>query len=43
MIEFRNVKGHIEVYEGGEFVVSADNELEARQFLREMEEDYGTK
>lgn len=37
MIEFRHVREHIEVYKDGEFVVSADNESEAHQFLREME------
>lgn len=39
MIEFRHVRGHIEVYKDGEFIVSADNESEAHQFLREMEEN----
>lgn len=41
MIEFRHVREHIEVYENGEFVVSADNESEAHQFLREMEVENG--
>lgn len=41
MIEFRHVKEHIEVYEDGVFVVSADNESEARQFLREMKVENG--
>lgn len=40
MIEFRHVREHIEVYQDGEFVVSADTESEARQFLREMKGDY---
>ena len=40
MIEFSHVREHIEVYQNGEFVVSADNESEAHQFLREMEGDH---
>lgn len=37
MIEYRHVREHIEVYQDGEFLVSADNESEASQFLKEME------
>lgn len=36
MIEFRKVKEHIEVYQDGEFLVSADNLREAEQELRLM-------
>ena len=37
MYEFRNVRGHIEVYDAsGSFVLSADNEREA---LEELEAD----
>ncbi len=37
MYEFRNVRGHVEVYDmWGEFLFSADNEREARE---ELEED----
>lgn len=39
--EFRHVRGHVEVYQNGEFVVSADTESEARQFLQEMEDADG--
>ena len=31
--EFRYVMGHVEVYEGGEFLFSADTEAEARREL----------
>lgn len=40
MIEFRHVKEHIEVYQDEEFVVSADTESEAQQFLEELEVEY---
>lgn len=37
MYEFRNVRGHVEVYDmKGQFLFSADNEREARE---ELEED----
>ena len=37
MYEFRNVRGHVEVYDMcGQFLFSADTEREARQ---ELEED----
>ncbi len=37
MYEFRNVRGHVEVYDrNGQFMFSADNEREARE---ELEED----
>lgn len=37
MYEFRNVRGHVEVYDyRGQFLFSADNEREARE---ELEED----
>lgn len=36
MYEFRNVRGHIEVYDlKGQFLFSADNEQEARAELNE--------
>ena len=37
MYEFRNIRGHIEVYDDrGRFVLSADNEREARDELEDM-------
>ena len=36
MLEFRYVRGHIEVYRQGEFLFSADTMSEARE---ELEED----
>ena len=36
MYEFRNVRGHVEVYDNrGQFLFSADNEKEAREELEE--------
>ena len=36
MYEFRNVRGHVEVYDlRGQFLFSADNEREAREELKE--------
>ena len=35
--EFRHVMEHIEVYKGGEFVVSADNMKEAREEVLKIE------
>lgn len=36
MYEFRNVRGHVEVFnQRGEFLFSADNEREAREELAE--------
>ncbi len=36
MYEFRNVRGHVEVYDNrGQFLFSADNEKEAREELDE--------
>ena len=36
MYEFRNVRGHVEVYDQrGQFMFSADNEREAREELEE--------
>ncbi len=36
MYEFRNVRGHVEVYNyRGEFLFSADSEREAREELEE--------
>lgn len=36
MYEFRNVRGHVEVYDMmGQFLFSADNEQEAREELEE--------
>jgi hypothetical protein len=40
LIEFRNVKGHIEVYKDGEFIVSADNRREAEEELDEIGVEY---
>lgn len=36
MIEYRRVKEHIEVYEDGEFLVSADNMREAEEEVEKM-------
>lgn len=36
--EFRNVRGHIEVFLNGEFQFSADTMAEAYHELKEMEE-----
>lgn len=36
MVEFRHVMEHIEVYEDGKFIVSADNLREAEQELEEL-------
>ena len=38
MYEFRNVKGHIEVYRYGSFLFSADSMQEAREEIRRQEE-----
>lgn len=38
MYEFRNVRGHIEVYRYGSFLFSADTEKEAREEIRRQEE-----
>ena len=39
MVEIRNVRGHIQVYDrNGNFLFSADNEREAREELAEYEE-----
>ncbi len=35
--EFRNVRGHIEVYSNGEFQFSADTRREAREEIEERE------
>jgi hypothetical protein len=35
--EFRNVRGHVEVYRDGELLFSADTGREAREEVREME------
>lgn len=36
MYEFRNVRGHVEVYDNrGQFLFSADNEREAREELED--------
>ena len=34
--EFRKVKEHIEIYQNGKFLVSADNFQEAKQELEQM-------
>lgn len=39
MYEFRNVRGHVEVYLDGEFQFSADTIAEAHRELREMGEE----
>lgn len=38
MYEFRNVKGHVEVYRDNIFQFSADNDIEAREELETLEE-----
>lgn len=39
MFNFRNVMGHVQVYDYmGRFLFSADNEQEAREVLEEYEE-----
>ena len=37
MIDFRHVKGHIEAYNNGEFIFSADNMDEALSEAKEFE------
>ena len=37
MYDFRNVRGHIEVYYNGEFLFAADTYTEAEQEVRERE------
>jgi hypothetical protein len=36
-MEMKNVGGHIEVYDGGKFILSADNLKETEKELEEME------
>lgn len=36
MYEFRQIKGHVEVYLDGEFLFSADTMQEAREELKDM-------
>lgn len=36
--EFRNVRGHVEVFLHGSFIFSADTEEEARREIRKQEE-----
>lgn len=36
-MEMKNVGGHIEVYDGGKFILSADNLREAEKELEETE------
>ena len=38
MLEFRNVRGHCEVYLYGEFILSADTKAEALRELEHMED-----
>jgi hypothetical protein len=38
MTEYRHVRGHVEVYIDGAFVVSADTMAEARAEINEMED-----
>lgn len=37
MYEYKNVKGHIEVYYNGEFLFTADNREEAEMEVKAME------
>ncbi len=36
-MDMKNVGGHIEVYDGGKFILSADNLLEAEEELEKLE------
>lgn len=37
-MDMKNVGGHIEIYDGGEFILSADNLTEAEKELEELAE-----
>ena len=39
MIEFKNVRGYIEVYRDGVFLFSADTISEAKEELKEMNQE----
>jgi len=39
MYEFRGVRGHIEVYKDGKFILSADTMAEAHKELEEEENE----
>lgn len=39
MIEFKNVRGYIEVYRDGVFLFSADNITEAKNELNKMNQE----
>ena len=39
-IKIKYVQGHVEVYDDGEFLFSADNTTEAQKDLEEMGESY---
>lgn len=36
MIEYRHIKGHVEVYEDGKFLFAADSEKEADEELNQV-------
>jgi hypothetical protein len=38
VMDMKNVGGHIEIYDGGEFILSADNLTEAEKELEELAE-----
>ena len=38
MYTFRYIRGHIEVYKGNEFILSADTKAEALRELQELED-----
>ena len=37
-MDMKNIGGHIEVYDGGRFILSADNLQEAEKELEDLEE-----
>lgn len=39
MIEFKHVRGHIEVYRDGKFLFSSDTMGEAKEELRKMNQE----
>lgn len=41
MYEYKNVKGHIEVYYNGEFLFTSDNYAEAEKDIKEYEMSKG--
>jgi hypothetical protein len=38
VMDMKNIGGHIEVYDGGRFILSADNLQEAEKELEDLEE-----